>query len=92
MRGFGCSGGKHSKYCPIWLKIKIYTPHYIHILSVELVLHRRNGGGFVKKYGFFNNTPIYGQLHCFSSQINMPDIWYKSGCLLDAQTAAGTPP
>ena len=26
---FGCSGGKHSKYCPIWLKIEIYTPHYI---------------------------------------------------------------
>ena len=24
MRGFGCSGGKHSKYSPIWLKIKIH--------------------------------------------------------------------
>ena len=23
MRGFGCSGAKHSKYCPIWLKIEI---------------------------------------------------------------------
>ena len=23
MSDFGCSGGKHSKYCPIWLKIEI---------------------------------------------------------------------
>ena len=23
MSDFGCSGGKHSKYCQIWLKIEI---------------------------------------------------------------------
>ena len=65
MIDFGCSGGKHSKYCPIWLKIEIYTPYYIHYPQNQIcaaAAHRRHGGGFVKKHGFFNNFPIYAQL------------------------------
>ena len=35
------------------------------MLSAKLVLHRRRGGGLVKKHGFFNNFPIYAQLKLF---------------------------
>ena len=66
MSVFGCSGGKHSKYCPIWLEIEIHTPHYIcylrnQICAAAAAAHHRHGGGFVKSRSL---AYLFKQFNC----------------------------